>query len=45
MQYQKHKLQKVLSVYSPALTEWENMKNNGFNRFWNTGTLKYEFSR
>jgi G:T-mismatch repair DNA endonuclease (very short patch repair protein) len=45
MQYQKHKLQNVLSVYSPALTEWENMKNNGFNRFWNTGTLKYEFSR
>ena len=43
MMFQKHKLSALLTNFSPELTEWENMKNNGYNRFWNTGTIKYEF--
>ena len=41
--FQKHKLKNILSVYDDNLTEWDNMKNNGYNRFWDTGNLKYEY--
>lgn len=37
VKFQKHKLQKTLNVFNPLLTEWENMKNNNFNRFWDCG--------
>lgn len=43
--FQKHKLQTILEYYDPNLTEWENMQKNGYNRFWNTGNIKYEFNR
>lgn len=43
--FQKHKLQDLLEKYDPSLSEWDNMVNNGFNRFWNTGNLKYEYQR
>lgn len=43
--YQKHKLSRLLDQYDPSLTEWQNMQLNGYNRFWNTGTLKYEYTR
>lgn len=41
--FQKHKLKNILSIYDENLTEWDNMKNNGYNRFWDTGNLKYEY--
>lgn len=43
--FQKHKLDKILENYNKNLTEWENMQNHGYNRFWNTGQFKYEYTR
>lgn len=37
IKYQKHKLLKLLKAFSPSLTEWENMKNNGYDRIWDCG--------
>ena len=41
IKYQKHKLQNMLTHYDGTLTEWENMKNNNFNRYWDCGNAKY----
>ena len=35
--YQKHKLSNLLEIFDPSLTEWENMKLNGFDRIWDCG--------
>ncbi len=35
--FQKHKLKKILDCFDPNLSEWENMKNNGYNRIWDCG--------
>jgi hypothetical protein len=43
MQFQKHLLVKKLSQFDPNLTEWENMKNNGFDRIWDCGCSKWVF--
>jgi hypothetical protein len=45
LQFQKHKLTNKLINYDSNLTEWENMKNNGFNRFWDTGNGRYVYTR
>ncbi len=37
IKYQKHKLPKILDNFDEKLTEWENMKNNGFDRYWDSG--------
>ncbi len=37
MKFQKHKLPKLLEAYDPALSEWENMELNGFDRIWDCG--------
>ena len=39
--FQKHKLQKILSVYDPNLSEKTNMEANGYSRIWDCGTLKF----
>ena len=39
MQFQKHKLKNVLSNYDEALTEVENMQNNGYFRIFDCGNL------
>jgi hypothetical protein len=39
--FQKHMLRDKLDNFNPNLTEWENMKNNGYDRVWDCGTLKY----
>jgi hypothetical protein len=39
--FQKHKLSKILNNFDPALSEWENMKNNGYNRIWDCGNAVY----
>ncbi len=44
MSFQKHKLCKVLKNYDPNLTEWENMKLNGYDRIWDCGNSKYYIS-
>ena len=42
-QFQKHKLQSVLKVYDPALTEAENMFANGYRRIWDAGHFRLEW--
>jgi hypothetical protein len=39
--WQKAKLGKKLTVFDPALSEWENMKINGFDRIWDCGHSKW----
>jgi hypothetical protein len=40
--YAKHRLSKKLKNYDPNQTEWENMKNNGYDRIWDCGNTKFE---
>jgi hypothetical protein len=35
--FQKHKLVDKLVTFDSALSEWENMKNNGYDRIWDCG--------
>ena len=37
LKYQKHKLPLILQQFDPALTEWQNMQNNGYDRIWDCG--------
>ena len=39
--YRKSELPKQLREFIPELTEWENMKLNGYDRIWDCGTIKY----
>ena len=39
--FQKHKLKSLLEVYDNSLSEWENMKNNGWNRVWDCGNAVF----
>ena len=41
--FQKHKLKDKLEIFDPALSEWENMQLNGYDRIWDCGHLKYEW--
>lgn len=43
MSFQKHKLKKILPIFDESLSEWENMKNNGFDRIWDCGNTKWMF--
>lgn len=45
IRYQKHKLKNILPIYDPLLSEWENMKNNDFDRYWNSGNSVYVWNR
>jgi hypothetical protein len=40
--FQKHKLSEAIEVFDPALTEVENMRNNGYHRIFDCGTLVME---
>jgi hypothetical protein len=40
--FQKHKLSKILTTYDETLTEWENMLLNGYDRIWDCGNLVYK---
>ena len=44
LSFQKHKLKKVLSIYDDNLSEWENMKNNGYDRIWDCGHSKWVYT-
>lgn len=39
--YQKHKLASLLSSFDPTLTEWTNMANHNYDRFWDCGDNVY----
>lgn len=41
VQFQKHKLPKLLSIFDPNKTEWENMQANGYDRIWDCGNAVY----
>ena len=43
LNFQKHLLPKKLKLFDASLTEWENMKNNGFDRIWDCGNGKWVF--
>lgn len=42
IQFQKHKLSKLLDNFDNNKTEWENMKDNGYNRVYGVGNMKLE---
>lgn len=44
VRFQKHKLQSILPKFDVTKSEWENMKNNGYDRLWDCGHLKYELT-
>jgi len=37
VKFQKHKLEKVLAMFSPEMTEWQNMQRDGYDRIWDCG--------
>lgn len=37
IQFQKHKLKHLLECFDPMKSEWENMKENGYDRIWDCG--------
>jgi hypothetical protein len=41
LNFQKHLLSKKLSIFDQSLSEWENMKNNGYDRIWDCGCGKW----
>lgn len=45
VKYQKHKLSSILPIFDPSLTEWENMKNNGYDRIWDCGNDVWVWNR
>lgn len=42
--FQKHKLSRLLETFDSSLTEWENMKNNGYDRVWDCGNDVFVWS-
>jgi len=45
VKFQKHKLKNLLITYDTSLSEWENMRNNGYDRIWDCGNYKFEWKR
>jgi len=43
MNFQKHKLKHILPTFDSTLTEWENMKNHGYDRIWDCGNGKWKY--
>lgn len=39
--FAKHKLASKLDSFNPEKTEWENMQYNGWDRFWDCGSLAF----
>lgn len=42
VQFQKHKLKIKLKEFDNTLSEWQNMKINGWNRIWDCGNMVFE---
>lgn len=45
MRYQKHKLKELLDSFDPSKTEWENMLENGYDRFWDCGNSIWHWNK
>jgi len=45
MSCQKHKLSKFLDTFDPLLSEYENMKMNGWRRVWDSGNTKWIYNK
>ena len=43
--FRKDVLSTKLKSYDPMLTEWENMQLNGYDRIWDCGHMKYEWTK
>ena len=43
--FQKHLLKNMLKLFNPEMTEWQNMQLNGYDRIWDCGNFKYEWSK
>lgn len=43
MKYQKHKLKNILKIYDETENEEMNMRNNGYYRIYDCGTIKVEY--
>lgn len=41
VKYQKHKLNSILEHFDSSKSEWENMKDNGYNRIFDCGNLVF----
>jgi len=41
--FRKSELHKKLKTFNPDISEWENMKLNGYDRIWDCGTIKFEW--
>jgi len=39
--FQKHKLSKILTIFDPTISEWQNMQNNGYNRIYDCCNLVF----
>jgi hypothetical protein len=42
--FKKSSLHKKLSLYNKNISEWDNMKLNGYDRIWDCGSIKYELN-
>ena len=42
--FMKHKLKEKLPVFDDSLSEYENMRNNGYNRIYDCGSLKFVYN-
>ena len=42
--FQKHKLPKLLKNYDKGQTEFQNMENNGYLKFWDCGNVKLYYN-
>lgn len=45
MRFQKHRISSVLNEFDPSLSEWDNMKRDGWDRIWDCGNAAYEWKR
>lgn len=41
--FRKSELERLLETFDPKLTEYQNMVNNGYDRIWDCGNLKFEY--
>jgi hypothetical protein len=45
IKFQKHKLKNILNNFDPNITEWENMKNNKWDRYWDCGNSVWSYHK
>jgi hypothetical protein len=45
VKFQKHKLQAMLDIFDPKLSEWENMQANGYDRIWDCGNAVWTWNK